>query len=359
MDTSNGIGSNQTGSNQDVADRMQTAQGNTQSASPAISPAQDLAVDFDATWTNPAAQRAVADAVATGQPIALDGPVCYTMQPGQTVQDVATAFGTTVRDIAVANGITNLDAVYPGQNLNIPGPQQKPEIGALSVQYETAGRGPGTVSTGRGDLGGVSYGSYQLSTANGRPQDFLANEGARWAGEFAGQRAGTPAFSQTWRDIAAREPEAFQQAQHDYIERTHYDPQAQRVETRTTVTAADGTVTTPGVELGQHSRALQNVAWSTAVQHGPDSNIVANAVRDVRAAGIQEWDPNFDRAVINAVYDERGRRDRNGELAHFSRSSADVQAGVAARFVAERADAIAALEAEDRALRESMGLPQP
>ena len=343
----------------DTHDPSLTAQGNTQAATTTTATTPGSVLDLNATYTNPAAQRQVADAIATQTPIKLDGPICYTVQPGQTVPDIATAFGVTLRDLTVANNIANIDTVYPGQTLSIPGPQDKPEIGSLSAQYETSGRGPGTVSTGRGDRGGVSYGSYQLSTTAGRPQDFLASEGATWAAEFAGQQPGTPAFSQTWRDIAAREPDAFQQAQHDYIERTHYDPQAARVETRSTVTAADGTVTTPGVDLNQHSRALQNVGWSSAVQHGPESNIVANAVRDVRAAGIQEWDAGFDRGVINAVYDERGRRDRNGELAHFSSSSAQVQAGVAARFTAERADALAALDAEDRSLRTSLGLPEP
>lgn len=360
MDSSNSIGaSNAHPVTDNTRDPSLSAQGNTQATAPAATTTPGLVVDLNATYTNPAAQRQVADAIATQTPIELNGPICYTMQPGQTLPDIATAFGVTVRDLAAANNITNLDTVYPGQTLNIPGPQDKPEIGSLSAHYETSGRGPGTVSHGRGDHGGVSYGSYQLSTTAGRPQEFLANEGAGWAAEFAGQQPGTAAFSQTWRDIAAREPDVFQQAQHDYIERTHYDSQAARVETRSTVTAADGSVTTSGVDLDQHSRALQNVGWSSAVQHGPDSNIVANAVRDVRAAGIQEWDAGFDRATINAVYDERGRRDRNGELAHFSSSSAGVQQGVADRFVAERADALAALDTEDRALRTSMGLPEP
>ena len=40
---------------------------------------------------------------------------------------------------------------------------------------------------------------------------------------------------------------------------------------------------------------------------------------------------------------ERGRRDRNGELAWFSSSSRAVQAGVAQRFVEERAEALRSL----------------
>lgn len=33
-------------------------------------------------------------------------------------------------------------------------------LGALSERYESGGRGAGTVSTGRGDPGGVSYGLF-------------------------------------------------------------------------------------------------------------------------------------------------------------------------------------------------------
>lgn len=307
-----------------------------------------------ATCTGPAAERAFADAIATGIPIALAGPACYTLQPGQTLQDVAAAFGIPLRALVLANDIARIDEVQPGQTLQLPAPHDTPALGALSAQYETGGRGPGTVSTGRGDIGGVSYGSYQLATAAGRPQQFLASEGARWAEAFAGQRAGTAAFSQTWREVAAREPEAFAEAQHAYIARTHYQPQAERVETRTTVAGVDGGIAVAGVALAQHSRALQNVAWSTAVQHGPNSNIVANAIRDVRAAGTADWDAGFDRAVIDAVYAERGRVNRSGELVHFSSNSAAVQRGVAERFVHERNDAIAALEAEDRALLDAL-----
>ena len=139
------------------------------------------------------------EAIETQTPIGLSGPICYGMQPGQTLQDVATAFGTTVRDLALANDIVNPDTVQPGQTISVPGPQDKPEVGSLSAQYESGTRGPGTVSTGNGDIGGVSYGSYQLSTAAGRPAEFLANEGAAWSAEFAGQQPGTRAFSQTSR----------------------------------------------------------------------------------------------------------------------------------------------------------------
>ena len=50
-------------------------------------------------------------------------------------------------------------------------------------------------------------------------------------------------------------------------------------------------------------------------------------------------------AVIDAIYAERGRRGPDGNLVYFSSSPASTQASVANRFVAERADALAMLEA--------------
>ena len=43
-------------------------------------------------------------------------------------------------------------------------PAAAPSLGQLSEKYETGRRGPGTVSGGQGDAGGVSYGSYQMTS---------------------------------------------------------------------------------------------------------------------------------------------------------------------------------------------------
>ena len=49
--------------------------------------------------------------------------------------------------------------------------QEKELLGTLSASYEASG--PGTISSGNGDAGGKSYGSFQLSSANGKPKDFF------------------------------------------------------------------------------------------------------------------------------------------------------------------------------------------
>ena len=197
------------------------------------------------------------------------------------------------------------------------------ELGALSARYETSGRGPGTVSSGRGDAGGVSYGSYQLASKLGRPEEFLAHEGARWCAEFDRVRSGTLAFSRIWKSVAAREPQAFQAAQHGFIKRTHYDVQIAHVLGKT------------GTDLDRRSDAVRDAVWSTAVQHGPRNELVVRA--------MDGTSPD-DHTLLIALYAERGRRKADGSLVHFSRNSPAVQTGVAARFRSELKDALAMLD---------------
>ena len=257
---------------------------------------------------------------------------------GTTVQDLAARTGVAAEQIARTNAVTT-DSDVGNQPLVIPspsaaaGPVPPPDhkLGSLSAKYESGSRGPGTVSGGQGDRGGVSYGLYQLASKLGRPAEFLAEEGKPWAPRFAGLVQGTPGFTAVWKQIAAEDGAGFGAAQHEYIQRTHYDVQIEKIRAAS------------GVKINARSAALRDVVWSTAVQHGGKTSIVADAIA---ALGIGSDSPEFDTRLIDAVYLERGRRDANGILVHFSRNSALVQQGVAARFRSERQDAQAMLKAE-------------
>lgn len=304
------------------------------------------------------------DVIYPGDTLAVPaGAESVEVRPGDTLSGIAFAHGTTVPALLAANPeIRNPDVLHVGQIVVLPGgggtpPSAGPvepapgpveptpggppaaghdgdhRLGGLSEQYETGGRGPGTVSSGVGDPGGVSYGTYQLATTRGRPQEFLANEGSPWAAEFGSAAPGTAAFSATWREIAAREPQAFGDAQHGFIQRTHHDVQVDRVATNT------------GLDISTRSHAVQDAVWSTAVQHGPASNVVTTAVRNVEARGLSPDDGlAYDRALIDAIYDERGRRGADGALVHFPSAPASTQESVANRFTRERADAQAMLD---------------
>ena len=314
----------------------------------------------------------------------------YTIGRGDNLSAVSKAFNVQVDDLIAINGIKNRNRIFPGQVIRIrkvsetyhlatkgddpaalakrqgvplgaieaanglkPGkelgegqrviiptttaPQTASsispvrELGNLSRKYEVSGRGPETVSTGKGDAGGASYGTYQLASKLGRPAEFLATEGSRWAPRFGNLVQGSPEFTAAWKQVAKKEPQTFQAAQHAFIERTHYAVQLAWIRQQTTA------------DLSTHSRAIQDVIWSTAVQHGPRGSIIVNAIKSV---GVIPSGEDFDRALIDAIYSERGRRDPDGRLAHFRKNSVEVQEGVAKRFRNERNDAIAMLDAE-------------
>ena len=204
-------------------------------------------------------------------------------------------------------------------------------LGTLSAKYETGGRGPGTVSTGAGDPGGVSYGSYQMASKMGTVQRFVAQAGFPWLTDFQNLKAGTAPFTACWKRIAAAQTDAFQNAQHGFIKKSHYDPLAAKI------------LKEDGLDVNTRCRALQDVIWSTAVQHGGGTPIVHRAIGNV---SVSKTDSSYDEQLIRAIYAERGKKKADGNLAYFSRSAPGVQKGVARRFRDELQDALAMLAKE-------------
>jgi hypothetical protein len=204
-------------------------------------------------------------------------------------------------------------------------------LGTLSAKYETGGRGPGTVSTGAGDPGGVSYGSYQMASKMGVVQRFVTQSGFPWLADFKNLKAGTAPFTTCWKRIAKDQTDAFQRAQHSFIKKSHYDLLAAKI------------LTEDGLDVNTRSGALQDVIWSCAVQHGGATPIVHRAIARV---AVPKSDPSYDEQLIRAIYAERGKKKADGNLAYFSKSSANVQKGVSNRFKNELHDALAMLAKE-------------
>jgi hypothetical protein len=291
------------------------------------------------------------------------------VQPGDTLSKIAKRNGISLAQLLQANPqITNPNKIQVGQVVNLPdtstettqplpsnvvpaittaattvattaagaaagaiGEALAEALGTLSAKYETGGRGPGVVSTGAGDPGGVSYGSYQMATKMGVPQKFVKQPGFPWLADFQNLTAGTADFTACWKRIAANEADAFQKCQHEYIKKTHYDLLAAKI------------LSDDDLDVNTRSRALQNVIWSTAVQHGGATSIVDKALANVACA---KTDPGFEEQLIRAIYAERGRKKPDGNLVYFSKSSPNVQKGVANRFKNELNDALAMLAKE-------------
>jgi hypothetical protein len=213
-------------------------------------------------------------------------------------------------------------------------PKRKWHLGTLSARYESSGD-PGTVSTGKGDYGGVSYGSYQFATNVGVPQDFvkyLKGVHPEFHAALDGKTPGSEQFSAAWKTLATKDRGGFQAFQHEFTQTRYYDAARKLIEKQIV-----------GLDLDGRSMVLSDVLWSTAVQHGHK----AAALYFVAAFGNSGAAQKSDQDVITAVYAERGREE-DGVLVHFSKCDADVQKGVKKRYSMELKDALARLAAEGK-----------
>lgn len=220
-----------------------------------------------------------------------------------------------------------------------PGPGPDRRLGALSETHESGGRGPGTVSTGLRDPGGASYGTYQLASRTGTVAAFLGAEGVRWSRDFFGRLPGSAEFNAAWKAVAARDPAAFADAQHAFIERTHYRPVVAAVKSRT------------GLDLDGRADAVRDAIWSCAVQHGRAAVVVCRGVTEADRIGPRHA-ARYDRDLLEAIYAAR---------CDYVRKVAGTASGgerktlldiVSRRFPAELRDALAMLgQQNDRTTR--------
>lgn len=124
-------------------------------------------------------------------------------------------------------------------------------LGKTSAMFESGKGGAGTISSGNGDFGGKSYGSYQLSSKAGTLQEFLKQ--SPYGQQFSGLAAGSPEFDRKWKELAG--DKGFGAAQHDFIKTTHFDPAMKAL--------AD-----QGVDVQKLGPAAMDALWSTSVQFG-------------------------------------------------------------------------------------------
>jgi len=205
------------------------------------------------------------------------------------------------------------------------------ELGSLSAKYESRGN---PTAIGFDTTGGWSYGTYQLASKVGAMNEYLGflnrkhsnvYNSLQTAGGNSSAKLGTDAFKQTWESVMSEKGAA--ETQHEYAVTKYFVPAADKV-TRST-----------GVDVRVKSKTLQDVLWSTAIQHGAGgcNRIFQRAIKNCGNSM-----PSDD-ALIVAVYNERARDNGN---AYFGRSNTNIRASVVKRFNNEKLDALKSLELE-------------
>lgn len=226
-----------------------------------------------------------------------------------------------------SRGISSSSAQQSSRSTGLSGMQASNGIGALSAQFESGDKGIDIIGYDR--QGGTCYGTYQISSKAGSMRqfiDYLSNRAPALAQKLkaagtanTGSRQGR--MPDVWRQIATENPEQFADLQHDFVEETHYLPALQEIAEKT------------GVDISQQPRAVQEVLWSTAVQHGPKGAVKifskAVAQSQTKNGGVQMA------KLIGSVYAMRAGQ--------FQSSDPEVKSAVRNRFRQEGRIALAML----------------
>jgi hypothetical protein len=181
------------------------------------------------------------------------------------------------------------------------------KLGYVSAKYESAGD-PAAISSGSGDFGGKSYGTYQLSSETGTLNQFLQT--SEYSDDFEGLEIGSEKFDDKWRTLS--ENDDFINAQYNFIKLTHYDIQRALLKNN-------------NLDLSGKGSAVQEAIWSTATQYGPNSNVIVKALKDSNVNSMT------DSQIVEKIYKYK----MNNIESYFMSSSQEVRNSIKKRFIGE------------------------
>ena len=195
-------------------------------------------------------------------------------------------------------------------------------LGFVAEKYESAGRGSGTV--GWDKMGGTSYGKKQISSKTGAMTDYLKFLEKSGKGDVAKELRDSGIEKDTgstsgkavdvWKKLAASGK--LGDSESEFLKTQSFDVAKKGIKDQDLKTRIE------------NSKALQEMLYSTAVQHGPGGAM--SIMNGVFKKGMT------DEQLVKAVYKERGTK--------FGGSTANVQAGVAKRFASEEQDIMGLLK---------------
>ena len=178
---------------------------------------------------------------------------------------------------------------------NLPMLYDLVDYGKLSAKYESRGT-CGTISTGKNDNGGKSYGLYQFASSSGIPYKFTEwlqskntdmynalNDAYNLDGGYGAS------FDAAWKRIAENHEEQFSKLQYQYTKEIYYDPSVQKMKDN-------------GFDVTQRGYTLNAVIWSRAVQNNGCAIIFDRATKD-----MGDLEKRSDEEIIKAIYAENSK----------------------------------------------------
>jgi len=243
--------------------------------------------------------------------------------------------------VGVGRGSADVQSAIDASISGSPTKCARADLGNLSQKYESNGRVDAVGVERHLNKAGVlthtseSWGFHQISTDKGvnrkdtssmdkfmtflKDNPIYESQGLHAdltaaGGALAAIDGKNGAFGDTWRRLGKRS--IFQDAQKEFIRRSHYDTAVNQIQLATGIDACDGTM----------SNGVQEALFSTAVQHGPgiykdkEGNLVNNGATGVFQKALKrtgKWikDPKdgimkyggTQQELIDAIYDERSK----------------------------------------------------
>jgi hypothetical protein len=157
---------------------------------------------------------------------------------------------------------------------------QYADVGFVSAKEESGSRYD-TISTGKGDPGGVSYGKFQLSSNAGTLNKFLSD--SSFKDQFGSLKPGTEEFNATWKKLSSNKD--FQREQDNFITNSHFRP-------------VESLYVQKGIDTS--NVGIREAIFSASVQHGLKGNekIMQGAIKIL-------GDERNPERVVEAIYTSR------------------------------------------------------
>ncbi len=165
-------------------------------------------------------------------------------------------------------------------------------LGNISGKYESNNKAE-EISSGYGDLGGVSYGSHQFIA-------FVANAFAVWLHKVGYNSrlwvygATTDEFNRVWLELCDKDYQGFLNKQHEYTKIMYYDRAVELLAQK-------------HFNADKHSFAMQECIFSRAVHYGPGNvvELFEEGLKCLSPAYLNlsyVADKSFDERMIEAIY---------------------------------------------------------